>query len=139
MNICRMFFAIATLALCTSALADTHEALPSGVVVTHLTQGKGEAPKADSTVKVHYRGTLANGSEFDSSYKRNAPISFKLSQVIPCWTQGVQRMKMGGKAKLVCPADTAYGARGVPGTIPPNSVLFFEVELLSIEKPWYKF
>lgn len=126
-----------TLTLCTPALADTHETLPSGVVVTHLTQGKGDAPKADSTVKVHYRGTLTNGTEFDSSYKRNAPISFKLTQVIPCWTQGVQRMQVGGKAKLTCPASTAYGAQGVPGVIPPDSVLNFEVELLAIEKPLF--
>lgn len=107
------------------------------MVVTHLAQGNGEAPKADSTVKVHYRGTLTSGTEFDSAYKRKAPISFALNQVIPCWTQGVQRMQVGGKAKLTCPATTAYGARGVPGLIPPDSVLIFEVELLAIEKPWF--
>lgn len=136
----RLFHTLLTLAaltLCTPALADTYEALPSGVVVTHLTQGKGDAPRADSTVKVHYRGTLTNGTEFDSSYQRNAPISFKLSQVIPCWTQGVQKMRAGGKARLTCPASTAYGERGVPGVIPPNSVLMFEVELLAIEKPLF--
>ena len=133
----RTLLTLAALTLCTPALAATHEALPSGVVVTHLAQGNGEAPKADSTVKVHYRGTLTDGSEFDSSYRRKAPISFALNQVIPCWTQGVQRMQVGGKAKLTCPATTAYGARGVPGLIPPDSVLIFEVELLAIEKPWF--
>ena len=107
--------------------------LPSGVVVMSLKQGTGSFPAASDTVKVHYRGTLTNGKEFDSSYKRNAPISFPLKQVIACWTQGVQKMQVGGKARLVCPAQTAYGARGVPGVIPPNSVLMFEVELLAIE------
>lgn len=110
------------------------EKLPSGVLVEHLKTGRGEAPKASDTVKVHYRGTLENGTEFDSSYKRNEPISFPLSRVIPCWTEGVQTMKVGGKAKLTCPSKTAYGARGVPGTIPPNSTLNFEVELLEIGK-----
>lgn len=133
----RTLLTLTALYLCTPTLADTHEPLPSGVVVTHLVQGKGEVPKADSSVKVHYRGTLTNGTEFDSSYKRNEPISFKLTRVIPCWTQGVQRMKVGGKAKLVCPAATAYGERGIPGVIPANSVLFFEVELLAIEKPLF--
>jgi len=135
MNLHRTLLTLATLTLCTPALADRYEALPSGVVVTHLVQGKGEAPTAKSTVKVHYRGTLTNGTEFDSSYRRNAPISFALNQVIPCWTQGVQRMRVGGKAKLTCPATAAYGARGVPGVIPPDSVLMFEIELLAIEKP----
>lgn len=137
MNSHRTLLTLAALALCTPALAASHEALPSGVVVAHLAQGKGEAPKADNTVKVHYRGTLTNGTEFDSSYKRKAPISFGLNQVIPCWTQGVQRMRVGGKARLTCPAATAYGARGVPGVIPPDSVLVFEVELLAIEKPLF--
>lgn len=137
MNRYATLLTLAALTLCTSTLAATHEALPSGVVVTHLAQGSGDMPKADSTVKVHYRGTLTNGTEFDSSYQRKAPISFGLNQVIPCWTQGVQRMQVGGKARLTCPATTAYGSRGVPGLIPPNSVLIFEVELLAIEKPWF--
>jgi FKBP-type peptidyl-prolyl cis-trans isomerase FkpA len=84
-------------------------------------------------VTVHYRGTLTNGTEFDSSYKRREPASFPLDRVIPCWTQGLQKMRPGGKAKLFCPAQTAYGARGVPGTIPPDSTLIFEVELLGID------
>lgn len=126
---------MATLAVfaSTQALAVTSETLPSGVVVTHLKQGQGASPVAASTVRVHYRGTLTNGTEFDSSYKRREPISFPLRGVIPCWTQGVQKMKVGGKAKLTCPVDTAYGDRGVPGVIPPKSVLTFEVELLAIE------
>lgn len=108
------------------------QTLPSGMSIQHLTQGKGPSPKASDTVKVHYRGTLTDGTEFDSSYKRGQPISFPLNRVIPCWTEGVQQMKVGGKARLVCPASTAYGARGVPGVIPPNATLNFDVELLGI-------
>ncbi|MEN8504267.1 MULTISPECIES: FKBP-type peptidyl-prolyl cis-trans isomerase [Paraburkholderia] len=115
------------------AAAPTTEKLPSGVVVEHLTQGTGAQPAADSVVKVSYRGTLVNGTEFDSSAKHGGPATFPLNRVIPCWTQGVQKMKVGGKAKLTCPAATAYGERGV-GPIPPNSDLTFEVELVGIEK-----
>lgn len=109
------------------------ETLPSGVVITHLRQGGGPHPSDKDTVKVHYRGTLVNGTEFDSSYKRSKPASFPLDRVILCWTQGMQKMRAGGKARLFCPAHMGYGARGIPGTIPPNSVLIFEVELLAIE------
>jgi len=130
----RSFVAIAVFSLSAQAVATNIEKLPSGVVVNHVKQGKGVAPTADSTVRVHYRGTLADGTEFDSSYKRKEPISFPLRGVIPCWTQGVQKIKVGGKATLTCPAATGYGARGVPGVIPPNSVLTFEVELLAIER-----
>lgn len=130
----RTLFMIAAFAVNAQALAANTETLSSGVIVSHLKQGSGASPSASSTVKVHYRGTLANGTEFDSSYKRNEPIAFPLQGVIPCWTQGVQKLKVGGKARLTCPADTAYGARGVPGVIPPNSVLTFEVELLAIER-----
>ena len=87
---------------------------------------------SSETVKVHYRGTLPDGKEFDSSYARGQPASFPLNRVIPCWTEGVQKMQVGGKAKLTCPAATAYGPQGVPGTIPPNATLNFEVELLGI-------
>ena len=80
------------------------------------------------------RGTLVNGKEFDSSYGRGQPTSFPLNRVIPCWTEGMQTMKVGGKSKLVCPAKLAYGSRGIPGTIPPDSTLVFEVELLEIVK-----
>ncbi|MGV3743322.1 MAG: FKBP-type peptidyl-prolyl cis-trans isomerase [Burkholderiaceae bacterium] len=131
------FIALASLtALAAPAFAAgaASEKLSSGVLVEHLRTGRGDAPKASDTVKVHYRGTLENGTEFDSSYKRGEPISFPLSRVIRCWTEGVQTMKVGGKARLTCPSQTAYGARGVPGTIPPNSTLNFEVELLGIEK-----
>ena len=107
---------------------------PSGLVYRSLTDGSGASPTAADTVKVHYRGTLADGTEFDSSYKRNAPAQFPLGGVIPCWTEGVQRMKVGGKAKLTCPAAIAYGARGAGGVIPPNATLQFEVELLEIVK-----
>ena len=110
------------------------ETLPSGVRITHLSAGSGASPKAADTVRVHYRGTLADGKEFDSSYKRNAPATFPLGRVIPCWTQGVQKMKVGGKARLVCPPATAYGDKGAGGTVPTHATLTFEVELLAIEK-----
>lgn len=107
---------------------------PSGIVITTLKEGTGSNPKATDTVKVHYRGTLVDGKEFDSSYKRGLPASFPLNQVIPCWTEGVQAMKSGGKVKLLCPGNLAYGPRGIPGTIPPDAALVFEVELLEIVK-----
>lgn len=130
----QVLMTIAAVSLATQALATDSEMLPSGVVVAHIKPGQGASPTADSTVRVHYRGTLRNGTEFDSSYKRNEPISFPLRGVIPCWTQGVQKMKVGGKSRLTCPAATGYGVRGVPGVIPPNAVLTFEVELLAIER-----
>jgi FKBP-type peptidyl-prolyl cis-trans isomerase FkpA len=105
----------------------------SGMVYRSLKDGKGMSPSAASTVEVNYRGTLTNGKEFDSSYKRNQSISFPLRGVIPCWTEGVQKMKVGGKAKLVCPPELAYGARGAGSDVPPNATLIFEVELLSIK------
>ena len=105
---------------------------PSGLVYKSLKDGAGPSPKASDTVKVNYRGTFPDGKEFDSSYKRNQAIEFPLSNVIKCWTEGVQRMKVGGKAKLTCPASIAYGERGAGGVIPPNATLLFEVELLGI-------
>jgi FKBP-type peptidyl-prolyl cis-trans isomerase FkpA len=134
MRMFQLLMAIATVGLIAPGLAATTETLPSGVVVANVKPGQGASPTADSTVRVHYRGTLPDGTEFDSSYKRKESISFPLRGVIPCWTQGVQKIKVGGKAKLTCPADTAYGARGIPGVIPPNTVLTFEVELLAIER-----
>jgi FKBP-type peptidyl-prolyl cis-trans isomerase FkpA len=107
---------------------------PSGLVYRSLREGTGASPLATDTVTVHYRGTFADGKEFDSSYKRNEPAQFPLNGVIPCWTEGVQKMKTGGKAKLTCPAAIAYGSRGAGGTIPPNTTLQFEVELISIAK-----
>ncbi|MBV5299151.1 MAG: FKBP-type peptidyl-prolyl cis-trans isomerase [Rhodoferax sp.] len=95
-------------------------------------QAPWSLPVAKDNVKVHYRGTFPDGKEFDSSYKRNEAIEFPLTGVIPCWTEGVQRMKVGGKAKLTCPSSIAYGSRGAGGVIPPNATLLFEVELLAI-------
>lgn len=107
---------------------------PSGVVVIMLKNGTGAQPKRTSTVKVHYTGKLVDGTVFDSSVQRGKPAAFPLSSVIPCWTEGVQKMKVGGKARFVCPPETAYGAEGAPPAVPPNAVLDFEVELLSIVK-----
>ena len=104
----------------------------SGLVYRSLKDGSGASPAATDKVKVHYRGTFPDGKEFDSSYKRNEAIEFPLNGVIKCWTEGVQRMKVGGKAKLTCPAAIAYGERGAGGVIPPNATLLFEVELLAI-------
>jgi FKBP-type peptidyl-prolyl cis-trans isomerase FkpA len=104
----------------------------SGMVYRSLKDGSGASPTATDTVRVHYRGTLPGGKEFDSSYSRGKPAEFPLNRVIPCWTEGVQKMKPGGKAKLTCPPDIAYGARGAGGVIPPNATLNFEVELLGI-------
>lgn len=103
----------------------------SGLIYRELKAGDGASPKATDNVKVNYRGTLTNGNEFDSSYKRNMPAEFPLNGVIKCWTEGVQKMKVGGKSQLVCPSDLAYGDKGRPG-IPGGATLIFEVELLSI-------
>jgi len=105
---------------------------PSGLVYRSLKDGAGPSPTAADTVRVHYRGTFLDGREFDSSYARGQPATFPLGRVIPCWTEGVQRMKVGGKATLYCPATIAYGAKGAGGVIPPNTPLQFEVELLEI-------
>ncbi len=102
----------------------------SGVVFRSLKDGNGASPKATDTVKVNYRGTFPGGKEFDAS--RGNPISFPLNKVIPCWTEGVQKLKVGGKAKLTCPSAVAYGPRGAGGVIPPDATLVFEVELLGI-------
>jgi FKBP-type peptidyl-prolyl cis-trans isomerase FkpA len=105
---------------------------PSGLVFQSITEGKGPSPAATDVVKVHYRGTFPDGKEFDSSYKRGEPTEFPLNGVIPCWTEGVQMMKTGGKAKLTCPPAIAYGIRGAGGVIPPNATLNFEIELVSV-------
>jgi len=104
---------------------------PSGLVYREVTAGTGQSPKAGDTVRVHYRGTLTDGTEFDSSYARNEPAEFELQGVIPCWTEGLQKMKVGGKARLVCPSDLAYGDDGNQA-IPGGAALVFEVELLDI-------
>jgi len=107
----------------------------SGLVYLSIKEGKGPSPKATDTVKVHYHGTLTNGKVFDSSVQRKEPATFPLNGVIPCWTEGLQLMKVGGKSKLVCPAEIAYGDRGAPPIIPPGATLVFEVQLLAIENP----
>jgi FKBP-type peptidyl-prolyl cis-trans isomerase FkpA len=108
---------------------------PSGLRIKITKPGDGASPAASDTVNVHYRGTLIDGTEFDSSIKRGTPATFPLSGVIPCWTEGLQRMKPGGSATLYCPPEIAYGDRGYPPVIPPRSTLTFQVDLLSIDKP----
>jgi FKBP-type peptidyl-prolyl cis-trans isomerase FkpA len=107
----------------------------SGLSYTELKAGQGAAPVATDTVRVHYRGTFPDGKEFDSSIARGQPAEFPLNRVIKCWTEGLQLMKVGGKAQLICPPAIAYGERGTPGgPIPPSATLHFEVELLGIVK-----
>lgn len=128
-------FAWAVAALIASAAAQAAPVTtPSGLVYESLTEGTGPSPKAADTVKVHYRGYFPDtGKDFDSSYARQQPIEFPLSGVIACWTEGVQKMKVGGKARLTCPPSIAYGSRGAGRVIPPNATLNFEVELLGIK------
>jgi FKBP-type peptidyl-prolyl cis-trans isomerase FkpA len=104
----------------------------SGLQYTSLREGFGATPRPTDTVRVNYRGTLMNGREFDSSYKSGRPAEFQLNNVIKCWTEGLQMMKVGGKAKLVCPSNLAYGEDGIVGSVPRYAVLVFEVELLDI-------
>ena len=106
----------------------------SGLVYTETKPGSGDAPKATDTVKVHYTGKLTDGTVFDSSVTRGEPATFPLNGVIKCWTEGLQMMKVGGKATLVCPSDIAYGDQGRPPQIKPGATLVFEVELLEIAK-----
>lgn len=121
--------------LAEAAAAEGAVQTESGMVFQSLEEGSGESPEASDRVQVHYRGTLRDGEVFDSSYERGQPATFGLDQVIPCWTEGLQLMKVGGKAKLVCPPDLAYGDRPA-GSIPPGSTLTFEVELLDVvEEP----
>jgi FKBP-type peptidyl-prolyl cis-trans isomerase FkpA len=107
---------------------------PSGLVFRSLAPGKGASPKATDQVTVNYAGRLTDGTEFDSSAKQGKPVQFKLSEVIPCWTEGIQRMKVGEKAHLVCPSEIAYGDQGRPPVIPAAATLVFEIELLDIKK-----
>ena len=121
-------------ALAKAAAARGAVVTPSGLVYRSLKDGSGASPSATDTVRVNYRGTFPDGKEFDSSYKRGTPASFPLNRVVPCWTEGMQKIKVGGKATLTCPPATAYGDRGAGGVVPPNATLTFEVELLAIEK-----
>jgi FKBP-type peptidyl-prolyl cis-trans isomerase len=105
----------------------------SGLQITTLREGTGKSPTRSDRVSVHYHGTFENGEVFDSSVDRGKPAVFPLNRVIKCWTEGLQLMKVGGKAKLVCPPKIAYGKRGSPPTIPPNATLTFEVEILAIQ------
>jgi FKBP-type peptidyl-prolyl cis-trans isomerase FkpA len=111
------------------------EQLPSGVVIKTLRAGTGDSPADADSVKVNYEGRLTDGTVFDSSYKRNQPAEFSLHGVVKCWTEGLQKMKIGGKAQLTCPADVAYGDQGRPPTIPGGATLVFDIELLEIKKP----
>ena len=106
--------------------------MDSGLIITEAKAGKGESPKPTDKVKVHYTGTLRNGDVFDSSVERGEPVTFPLNRVIPCWTEGVGMMKPGGKAKLICPSDIAYGDQGRPPQIPGGAALIFDVELLEV-------
>jgi len=127
-------FALLALSVGVASAENKTETLPSGVKIEHRKEGSGASPTAADTVVAHYRGTLPDGKEFDSSYKRGEPIAFPLSRVVPCWTEGMQKIKVGGKARLTCPPATAYGDEGIRGVIPPKTVLQFEVELVSIKK-----
>lgn len=137
LSVALMSFAVACSAQTDPALdAASKEAgavvTKSGLVYRSLKDGTGDSPASSDRVKVHYKGSFPDGREFDSSYSRGEPTEFPLNRVIPCWTEGVQRMKVGGKAKLTCPSAIAYGPRGAGGVIPPNATLLFEVELLAI-------
>jgi len=115
-----------------AAKAPGAERTASGLVYQPVAEGQGAQPKETDRVKVHYTGKLRDGTVFDSSVQRGQPAVFALNRVVPCWTEGVQKMKVGGKATLTCPSDLAYGDRGVPGRIPPGAPLVFEVELVEI-------
>ena len=139
----KLIVALATVALAPLAWAQSAASAPasaaaasaSGLIFKSISDGKGASPAATDNVRVHYRGTFPDGKVFDSSYQLGEPAEFPLNRVIKCWTEGVQMMKVGGKARLVCPPGIAYGERGTPGgPIPPNATLHFEIELLDIVK-----
>jgi FKBP-type peptidyl-prolyl cis-trans isomerase FkpA len=126
-------------ASCTNAFVEAAAKEPgalrsrSGMVQRTLQQGSGPSPGAKDVVRVHYHGTLPDGEVFDSSVARGEPAEFAVDRVIPCWTEALQRMKVGEKAKLVCPPEVAYGVEGRPPQIPAGATLIFEVELLEIK------
>lgn len=123
---------LATLALgLPGAAIAAPQVMPSGLVFESLKEGSGPGPGPESRVRVHYRGSFPDGKEFDSSFRRGRASEFPLDRVIPCWTEGLMRMKPGGKARLICPPAIAYGPEG-RGPIPPNATLHFEVELLDV-------
>ena len=123
-----------TLATAAWAQGSAPQKTASGLIYQSVKEGTGASPKAEDTVRVHYRGTFpGTGKEFDSSYSRGEPAEFPLKRVIPCWTEGVQLMKVGGKARLTCPPAIAYGKRGAGGVIPPDATLTFEIELLAVK------
>ncbi len=126
--------ALATFAavLTSTAIAAKPETTASGLIYESLKDGTGAQATPSDSVQVHYRGTLMDGKEFDSSYKRGQPATFPLNRVIPCWTEGVAKMKEGGKAKLTCPPGIAYGSRGAGSAVPPDATLNFEVELIKV-------
>ncbi len=121
--------------LAENAKKDGVKTLPSGLQYKVITEGKGDSPKPTDVVSTNYRGTLINGTEFDSSYKRGQPAKFPVNGVIKGWTEALQLMKPGAKWQLYVPSDLAYGERGAGEAIGPNSTLIFEVELLGVEKP----
>jgi FKBP-type peptidyl-prolyl cis-trans isomerase FkpA len=123
--------ALLATALLTLTFAACDSSEPSSYKIEHLIEGKGPSPDKTQKVSVHYKGTLADGTVFDSSFKRGKPATFPLNRVIPCWTQGLQEMKAGGKARLTCPPEIAYGKKGTK-RIPPDSTIYFEVELLEV-------
>lgn len=126
---------LAAIAVAPSALAQPAPVMTaSGLVYQSLKDGTGASPAATDVVQVHYRGTFPDGREFDSSYRRGQPTEFPLNRVIACWTEGVQLMKPGGKAKLTCPSAIAYGERGAGNVIPPNATLNFEIELIAVKR-----
>ena len=142
-----MKYAVALAVLAFSSLASAQSPAPapapapaaptvtaSGLSFQSIKDGTGASPSATDTVRVHYKGTFMDGREFDSSHQRGRPAEFALNRVIKCWTEGVQRMKVGGKASLVCPPAIAYGERGAGGVIPPNATLKFEIELLDVSR-----